>query len=141
MDKSRVPDDVRVLLFQYIHTFEQLEVLLLLRSDPTRSWTANAVSEALKISAENAREALDRLGGTGLVDVTPDPSTPQFRYSPGNHALDETTARLATAYNDSRLEILRLMSSNALERLRSSAIRTFADSFVLKKDKSEKKDD
>jgi hypothetical protein len=137
MDRPEVPDDVRVLLFEHIHTFEQIETLLLLRNDPTRSWTASSLSERLKISQENAGETLEHLGRTSLVVVTGQAASAQFRYSPSNRALDETTTRLASAYEDARLEILRLMSSNAVERLRSSALRVFADSFVLKK----KKDD
>ncbi len=137
MDPSRIADDVRVLLFEHVHTFEQLETLLLLRKDPTRTWTAAAVSEALNIREDSAEEALVHLGRTDLVVVAGDPRSAQFRYSPSNRAMDETTSRLAQVYDDSRVEILRLMSSNAVERLRSSAIRRFADSFVLNK----KKDD
>src|SRR5687767_13126853 len=130
MEASDIPEDVQVLLAQDVHTFEELEALLLLRGDPTTEWTADQVGAHLNISDEMALEALRQLSSSGLVAATGTPSRPDFRYSPANRTLDEITGRLAAAYQESRFEILRLMSRNAVERLRSSAMRMFADAFI-----------
>jgi hypothetical protein len=132
MNDSRIPDDVRALLVERIHSFEQLEALLLLRREPRQSWDAHSVSVALKMTVEASIEALDQLRASRLVAEQPGPQR-QFRYSPGERALDVTVGRLVVVYDEARLEIIRLMNRNAVDRLRSSAIRTFADSFLFKK--------
>lgn len=140
MDKDDIPQDVQVLLSQDIQTFEQLEALLLLRTDPTTVWGVAEVGARLNVSDEIALEALESLATTGLVEATGSKASRGFRYSPANRTLDDITARLASAYEQSRFEVLRLMSRNAVDRLRSSAIRTFANAFILK-GKKDKEDD
>jgi hypothetical protein len=39
--------------------------------------------------------------------------------------------RLAIVYGEHRLEVMRLLSAHALERIRNSAARAFADAFVI----------
>lgn len=135
MDDTEIAQDVQVLLFQDVHTFEQLEALLLLREDPTTEWSAAEVAARLGAPDEIAQEALDKLGGTGLVAVTGVAPGLRYRYSPSSRTLDETTAHLASAYQTNRFEIFRLISQNAVDRLRSSAARMFANAFILKSKK------
>ncbi len=116
-----------MLLARHIHTFEQLEVLRLLVRDPSRGWDARAVSGDLLIPEEASADALDHLSATGLVTRSADGPAPQFRYSPGNRALDRAAARLTEAYDLSPLEIVRVLAANAVERVRSAAVSAFAD--------------
>lgn len=128
-----------MLLYQDIHTFEELEALLLLRADPTIAWSVADLAGRLTIPDEIAREALAKLASTGLLDVTGMAPSLRFRYSPASRTLDETTARLAVAYEQSRFDVLNLISRNAVDRVRSSAMRMFANAFVLKsKDKGDR---
>jgi hypothetical protein len=64
------------------------------------------------------------------------------RYTGGSRAagLEMTIARLATVYAARPIEIIRLMTSNAIERVRTAALRTFVDAFVLRKDKDKDND-
>ena len=47
----------------------------------------------------------------------------------------ETLARLVEVYEEQPIEIIKLMSANAIERVRTAALRAFADAFVLHKGK------
>jgi len=47
----------------------------------------------------------------------------------------ETLARLVEVYEEQPIEIIKLMSTNAIERVRTAALRAFADAFVLHKGK------
>jgi hypothetical protein len=58
---------------------------------------------------------------------------PEFRYAPATVALDAGVSALARAYADQRLEIMKLISANAIERLRTAAIRAFSDSFLIRR--------
>jgi hypothetical protein len=43
--------------------------------------------------------------------------------------------QLARAYALQRLEVVKLMTANAIKRLRTNALNAFAESFVIHKDK------
>ena len=44
---EQLPDDVQRFIIEHINSVEQLEALLLVRSDPARVWTTEEVSHAL----------------------------------------------------------------------------------------------
>jgi hypothetical protein len=125
-----ISDDVNTLLRDCIESFEQLEVLLLLHRTPGQPWTADAVSTAtpLKLSLDVAEEALAHLRRWKLVEG----EARIYRYNPANR-LDATVRALAAVYEDDRLEVMKIMNQNAIERVRTSALRAFADSFFVGK--------
>ena len=46
-EASVFPEAVRSFILEHINSVEQLEVLLLLKNQPDREWTAEAVSQAV----------------------------------------------------------------------------------------------
>jgi hypothetical protein len=78
-----------------------------------------------------AAEALDRLCRGDLLAVRTDGDAVLFMYSPSDVGLDGAVTDLAQAYNENRLEVIKLMSANVIERVRTSAMRAFADAFLL----------
>src|SRR5665213_1412496 len=129
-----VPEDVRTFLSERIESYEQLEILLLLRRQNT-GWTVQRLSSHLKISPSLTEAAVADLLSRGLVDSPLGPS--QVRYTGGSRGpeLEVTIARLADVYAARPIEIIRLMTANAIERVRTAALRTFVDAFVLRRDK------
>ena len=72
------------------------------------------------------------LKAAGLVQITAaDPAC--FAYRPVSSGLDTAVGRLEREYAERPILIIQLMSANAIERLRTAALHTFADAFVLKK--------
>jgi hypothetical protein len=122
-----------LLLREHVETYEQLEVLLLLHRDRNRTWNADAAGTALSLSPEAAADALDHLYGRGLLAMAPSGSARLFRYALTRGHTDEAVARLAREYGENRLEIIKLMSAYAIERVRTAAIRAFAVAFVLRR--------
>jgi hypothetical protein len=108
----------------------------LLRRETT-DWTAQRLSAHLKISPSLTEAALADLLSRGLVDSPLGSS--QVRFTGGSRApeLEATVARLAGVYAARPIAIIRLMTANAIERVRTAALRTFADAFVLRKDKDD----
>jgi hypothetical protein len=129
-----VPEDVRAFLSEHIQSYEQLEILLLLRREKM-DWTAQRLSSHLKISPSLTEAALSELHSRGLVDSPLGAS--QVRYTGGSRLpdLEVTMGRLASVYAARPIEIIRLMTANAIERVRTAALRTFVDAFVVRKDK------
>jgi len=132
-DGDDLPQDVRALLHEHIESYEQLEVLLLLRRERYEEWTVAGLAARLHVDAELVASALARLESAGLAATTPASPAPRFAYRPKSSGLDAAAGRLDREYAERPIRIIQLMSANAIERLRTAALHTFADAFVLKK--------
>lgn len=128
-----LPADVRALLHEHIETYEQLEVLLLLRRERYEEWTLPAVAARLHVREELIGSAVERLKSGGLVAAVSAAGAVRFVYRPASPGLDAATGRLDREYAERPIRIIQLMSANAIERVRTAALHTFADAFVLKK--------
>lgn len=131
---DELPEDVRTLLHEHIESYEQLEVLLLLRRERYEAWTVAGLAARLHIREELVGSALDGLKAGGLVAATVAAPAPRFAYRPASSGLDAAAGRLDREYAERPIRIIQLMSANAIERVRTAALHTFADAFVLKKD-------
>lgn len=125
-------EDVRALLHEHIESYEQLELLLLLRRERHEQWTVETLAARLRVRAELIDTALAALKTSGLVEATGAAPT-RFAYRPASAGLDAAVRRLEREYTERPILIIQLMSTHAIERLRTAALHTFADAFVLKK--------
>jgi hypothetical protein len=128
-----IPDDVKRLILEHIDSVEQLDILLLLyniaaRSDFERS--PAAVSKELCIDINSAAERLADLCARGFLAVKNKTET-LYYFSPATTDLDRATGGLATSYKNHKYAIIKLIFSKPTDK-----IRTFADTFKIKKDES-----
>lgn len=128
-----LPEDVRALLHEHIESYEQLEVLLLLRRERHEGWTTAGLSARLHVREELVGSAIEGLKAGGLVTMTSTAPVPRFAYRPTSSGLDAAAGRLDREYAERPIRIIQLMSANAIDRVRTAALHTFADAFVLKK--------
>lgn len=131
-DASDLPEDVHALLHEHIESYEQLEMLLLLRRERYEQWTGEALAARLRVRAELIDTALAGLEAGGLIEAVRG-SPPRFAYRPASPGLDAAVGRLERAYAERPILVIQLMSANAIDRLRTAALHTFADAFVLKR--------
>ena len=131
-DPSDLPPDVRALLHEHIESYEQLETLLLLRRERHEQWTIEGLAARLRVRAELVETALASLKASGLVEAT-GAAPARFAYRPSDSELDAVVGQLQREYSERPILIIQLMSANAIERLRTAALHTFADAFVLNK--------
>lgn len=129
-------EQLRAFLRDHISGFEELEVLLFFVRAPRRPWSASELVASLNLSEVLVRSALEQLV-SAAAPLTLDGeagSAKSYRYTP-----DAPTERLLEvlrlAYDEERLSILQLMSSNAMERVRSAAAQRLANAFRLKRSK------
>jgi len=124
VSRDDLPEAVRGLLDQRIDSLEQLTILLLLRQESDRSWTAAAVGEHLRRPPE-VTAALGALQAAGLVRAVTAESQPSYIYSPASPELDEAVTELARRYREHPITIIRILSANSIRRLRAGAARAF----------------
>ena len=134
-DPNALPSEVRELLERHIESYEELELLLLLRRERSpEGFTAGRLIERLPhIPASLIPPALARLLASGLLGATGS-DTPHYAYRPASPGIDTAAALLEREYAERPIRIMQLMSAHAIERVRTAALRTFAEAFVLKKD-------
>lgn len=126
--------EVRELLRDPVTSFERLEVLLLLQGAPEHPFDAATVSSRVRMPQDTVIAALEALAERQLIDKVQTSTPPTYRFVPtAPHA--EAVRALAHAYDEQRAAVMSIMNTNAIERLRSSTIRTFADSFLLRRKK------
>jgi hypothetical protein len=126
-----ISEDVKALLRDRIESFEQLEILLLLRRMHGDTLAPNAVERELNLGSIDVAKALEDLCRGNLIEVRAGGEAPLFIYGPGTPRLEAAVNDLAKAYDDNRLEVMKLMNRYAIERVRTSAMRAFADAFIL----------
>jgi hypothetical protein len=124
--------DLQQRLKEALGSFEELQLLLYARRQ-AGPWSAEDAIRKLHLEAPAVIEALDSLQRGGFVTCTgtTDPQDRQFTYRPSSPLLVELADQLADALERNPLHVFDLMNRHALERLRSSAARTFASAFVL----------
>ena len=134
MTAQTVSDDVRRLLGQHIESYEQLEIVLLLHRTRDVQWTAEAVGRSLNIRDAEAAGALATMQRRQIISVAPEPDgSVRYAYAPSSPADAAAVDQLAEAYATQRIEIMKLMNANAMLRVRTGALRVFADAFDLRK--------
>lgn len=144
--EKRLPAEVRALLRERIESYEELETLLALERRRGAGQTPGELCAAIAVNAALIQRALRALESRSLVERRSAGRTPpaagsapqpgqRYFYSPASAELDNAVRALAKAYTEQPIPIIKLMSENAIQRLRTGAARAFADAFILRKDK------
>jgi hypothetical protein len=129
-DERPVDKALRAFLFEFVDSYEQLELLLLLHANPRAEWRIAEVCRELRIPESAALPAMEHLVRSKLAVATGEIPGMRYRYDQASPRAPQVDA-LARACHDDRLAIVQLMSTNAIERVRTAALRTFADAFLV----------
>lgn len=128
MTKGLIPKEVKRFITEHINSVFQLEVLLLLYNQRAREWGAEEVDAELGIGTEEAGRQLADLHARGLLKVKESPHS-LYRYGPETDELDSAVSGLAKAYSERRINVLSLIFSKDVDK-----VRLFAEAFRLRKD-------
>jgi hypothetical protein len=132
VDEDGITSRVRQFITDHVDSVMQLEVLLLLAGQPGKVWTAGELAQQLRIDVAWVDAQIRDMAAKGLSTVDDAASGgPQFRYAPRTAELAATVDELAHAYADRRVTVIGLIFSKPLDKIRS-----FADAFRLRKDRS-----
>jgi hypothetical protein len=132
-----LPIDVQIFLRERIESYEQLALLLLLRARSEQSCALTPLASELHLPEAIAEDALRFLCGRKLVASVASADGPRFTYHPGSSDLADLVDKLAKAYEDKLLDVMRQMTTNAIERVRTKALSTFDDAFLLRREEDD----
>ena len=102
----------------------QLDVALLLQSDPEIWWSAERVASHLRVSTDIARESLEKLASRNLLDVRI-ASDLTYRFAPWHQSAAEMMNEIAANHYEARESAARGGSASPAQR--------FADAFRIRK--------
>lgn len=125
-----VRDDLKRFLFEHVESYEELELIVLLRRQRERDWTAEAAASELGLSTSACRSGLEALEERGLIVKSA--LAGAFRYGPWSLEAAARLAQLDELHRNQRLAVVMLMSVNAIERLRLATLHRFADTLRLR---------
>jgi hypothetical protein len=123
--QTGVPAEVRRFIAAEIESVGQLEVLLLLRGAPDKSWTADEVARALVMQAGSATTWLEQMAGGAFVA---EPVAGGYRYAPASAAVEQTIDGLAESYAKYRVAVIGLIFSKP-----SEGVTRFSEAFRIRR--------
>ena len=123
---NEIPEDLQEFMKKYINSISLLEVLLMFKRDPERSWSANNISTEMRTNPSYASAQIAEL--VTLKLVVPATSDEAYRFNTDSpHSL--VIAELEELYINRRPTIINFIYSPPID-----SIRSFADAFKIKKD-------
>jgi hypothetical protein len=137
MPEETIAEDARLLLRAHIETYEQLLILGLVAHSPAAAWSPDALSARLKLAPSLVDAALAGLVAARLLEPRSGVSGTEFAFAAHDAGQAVAARHLANAYEERPVEVMKLMSANAIERVRTAAMRTFAEAFILRKDRGD----
>lgn len=124
-----IPPQVLSLLHEHISGVHEIKALMLVQGNPARTWSPADVADDLRWPEEWGASALENLATAGLVVGVGDG---QFSYRPTTPELDAAVAALAEIHGEDGLDVIKILNSQAFDRIRS-AVSTLGDVIALAK--------
>ncbi|WP_295900097.1 hypothetical protein [uncultured Bdellovibrio sp.] len=123
---SEIPYEIREFIRKYISSVSLLELLLLLKQNPSRSWTAAELSGEMRTNNSYAAAQLHELASVKLV--VPDERTDSFRLTDEPDVV-RIIGDLEVLYAHRRSSTISSIYAQPMD-----SIRDFANAFKIKKD-------
>ena len=120
-------ENLEQFLRERLPSTEQVDIVLLLRRDRERAWSAPEVAQELGTPPESTAMRLFLLASNGVVAFDGVGGIPRYRYTSNANA-DALITELAEAYAARPQDVYDVIGTPARDPLRS-----FADAFKLKK--------
>lgn len=128
MRQRGIPRHVEVFIGEHLTSVAQLEILLLLRGQGERAFSAHDVAEALRIDPGWAAGELERLRTRGLFAKSE--SETGYCYTPATQELATAVDDLAKTFATHRVAVITMIFAAP-----SDSVGSFADAFKLRRDK------
>lgn len=118
-------------LLDHVETLEELQILVWFHRHSGASATDTQIAEETAISLTLVSEALERMANSRILSST-DSQPVAFRYDPADAVVHETLQEVLARYLEDPRAVMQVMTANAIERLRASAMRAFAEAFRIR---------
>jgi hypothetical protein len=122
--QTGVPAEVKQFIAAEIESVGQLDVLLLLRGAPDKSWTASEVARALVMQAPSVEIWLEKMAARGLVSSVGD----KYHFAPPTAEVERTIDGLAESYSKYRVAVIGIIFSRP-----SEGVTRFSEAFRIRR--------
>jgi hypothetical protein len=126
MNSDEIPAEVRDFLESCIDSVEQLRVILLLREDPARDWSAAELAHELRSTESSIGKRLAGLYERGVL-VRP-ASAARHRFAPASPAVARVVGELDEIHQKRPYRVIDIIYSRAPD-----ALTAFADAFRIRR--------
>jgi hypothetical protein len=126
MSDHEIPEDVLRFLESCIDSVEQLQILLLLHSEPERSWTSAQISRELRSTDTSIEKRVEGLYVRDVLRRPPEKGDP-IRFRPGTPELAKVIQRLSEQNQKRPYRVIDAIYSHPRK-----ALKAFADAFKFK---------
>ena len=123
MPELDISGNLKQFIFEYVDSVELIEVLLFIRSNSDKWFSASQISAELRSNPTSISNRLSRLANIGLIEQDND----RIRFRPETSQLTDTVTELSNEYLLRRHRIFELIFSS------SKTARQFADAFIVNK--------
>lgn len=124
MYRQSISQELKTFIKEQIQSVFNLEVLLLLHREHSRSFTSEEIANELGIEIDVVQHLSDLISANLLVTTSAGIS--KYYYAPGNRELASLVDQLAVAYSKKRVPILSLILAEHPDKIRG-----FAEAFRL----------
>ncbi len=129
----RLDDDIRSFIRRYIANFEELEILRVLHEARGRFVARDDVADRLVLRPSDVQEAFRALSKHGFLVLNDERGVACAAYQVEDPELDEHVRRALRAYEDNRLEVIRVMNTIAREHGDSLVLQLFSNAFKMQR--------
>jgi hypothetical protein len=119
-----ISDDLRGFAANELGSIWAIELLVLLRADPGRAWSADELVRELRASAMVVGELLPRFRKLGLIES---PEAGRWSWRPASADLERLSEAVARAYATRPIALIKAVAQQP-----NSQIHLLADAFKLK---------
>jgi hypothetical protein len=124
-------EELRRFLFEHVDDLEDLEIVARFHElGDDRLLNAVEVAVLTRFPVATTTDALARLSARGLIAPTATEPV-SYGYVIADASLRERLARAVVEYRREPIKVMGMMTTNAIERVRTAAIRTFAECFRI----------
>lgn len=123
---SDFPENVREFMKNYINSVAILDLLIMIKNQPHRDWTATEVSAEMRTNPSYATLQLNQLVDAKVLDKSEPKGSYRYKNDSPHH---DSIAQLEELYHLKKSSIINQIYSQPLDSLRD-----FANAFKIKKD-------
>lgn len=116
MSRINISQELKTFIKEQIHSVCSLEVLLLLRREQSRSFTASELANELGIEPDIGQQLSELMSANLICRENGDAA--KYRYAPADKRLESLVDQLAVAYVKQRVPILSLILTEHTDRIR-----------------------
>lgn len=113
-------------MLERVASYDALQLLLYLRAASPQSYESAALCQYVMVSQETIAAALQQLHSARLLVQEHRGTSFVYRYAPANAEMAALVDELARCCADRPLALVRVMTMNALQRLRGRSVDRFA---------------